>query len=452
MKTSVERIDAHTVRLTVELTAEEVDAAIDDAYRRIGQKVKAPGFRAGKAPKPIIDAQVGRDAVMAEAQEALVTDRYAEALGIEGLRPIEQPEMGELDMIEPGREFEFVAEVQVRPELTLSSIEDLAIEVPPAKASEREIDAQIDHLREKFATVEPVEGRGVAPKDFVLLTFTGRIDGEEYEGNSVDRYLYEMGRGLMPKEFEDGILGANPGDELTVEFPIPETSSVPEYVGKPATFDVVIHEVKEKVLPELTDELASNIGGFATVEEMRENTRQDLDRSKLFANRRAHEENARAALAERLEGEVPDAMVVSVRGAMTRDFMNSLESQNLSIERYSEATGMSASEIEAQIDAQSAKAVAEELALEALFRQLEFEVTDEDIEGEIRLMAGDGEDLDIEEKRAAWQAAGVMPVIHEQVMHRKAVEWLLSEDNVVVTIKDTEDVESTDDAEEEGDQ
>ncbi|MDZ4064386.1 MAG: trigger factor, partial [Coriobacteriia bacterium] len=303
MNTSVERIDAHTVRLTVGLTAEEVDAAIDDAYRRIGQKVKAPGFRAGKAPKPIIDSQVGRDAVIAEAQEALVTDRYGEALGMEGLRPIEQPEMGELDMIEPGREFEFVAEVQVRPELTLSSIKDLTIEVPPTTASEREIDAQIDHLREKFATIEPVEGRGIAEKDFVLMTFTGRIDGEEYEGNSVDRYLYELGRGLMPREFEEGILGANPGDELRIEFPIPETSSVPEYIGKSATFDVTIHEVKEKVLPELTDELASNIGGFATVEEMRENTRQDLDRTKLFANRRARESNARAALAERLEGE-----------------------------------------------------------------------------------------------------------------------------------------------------
>ncbi|MDZ4064296.1 MAG: hypothetical protein U1E22_06450, partial [Coriobacteriia bacterium] len=129
------------------------------------------------------------------------------------------------------------------------------------------------------------------------------------------------------------------------------------------------------------------------------------------------------------------------RGAMTRDFLNSLESQGISIERYSETTGMSASDLEAQIDEQSSKAVAEELALEALFRQLDLEVTDEDIEGEIRLMAGDDENLDIEEKRAAWEAAGIMPVIHEQVMHRKAVEWLLSDDNVVATIKDTEDAE-----------
>lgn len=439
MNTSVERIDAHTVRLTVKVTADEVDAAIDDAYRRIGQKVKAPGFRAGKAPKPIIDAQVGRDAVLAEAQEGLVSETYGDALNVEALRPIEQPEIGELDLIEPGTEYEYVAEVQVRPELTLSSVEDLSVEVPPSTASEREIDAQINHLREKFATVEPVEDRGVAEKDFVLLSFVGRIDGEEYEGNSVDRYLFEMGRNLMPADFEEGLLGVKPGDELTIEFAVPDTSSVPEYIGKTASFEVTVHEVKEKVLPELTDELASSIGGFASVDEMRANTREELDRTKLFANRRAHEGNARAALAARLEGDVPDAMIASVRGGMMRDLMNNLESQGMSIERYSEATGMSAADIQAQVDVESAKAVAEELALEALFRQLGLEVTDEDIEGEIRLMAGDAEDLDVEAKSAAWEAAGLMPVIHEQVMHRKAVEWLMDENNVTVTVKDTEE-------------
>ncbi|MDO8986893.1 MAG: trigger factor family protein, partial [Coriobacteriia bacterium] len=160
MKTTVERLDPAKVRLTVNVPAVEVDEAIAAANKRIAKKVKIPGFRAGKAPKPMIDTHIGREAVIADAQDELLNESYGAALDAEGLRPLGQPEIGELDLMEAGKDFDFVAEVEVRPELTLSSTDGLSVNVSPAVATDHEIDAQIDATRDRFATLEPVEDRG----------------------------------------------------------------------------------------------------------------------------------------------------------------------------------------------------------------------------------------------------------------------------------------------------
>jgi len=238
LKTSVEKLQGIRVKLTVTLTAEEVDKAISQSYAKIAAKVRIPGFRPGKAPRPIIDTHVGRETVLAEALEDLVEESYPLALDAEKLRPIDRPDVGDLDGLEPGKEYTFVAEIDLRPELTLSSIKDLSITVPLSKATDREIDAQIDYLRDRFASLKPVDDRGVADGDFALISFTGTVDGEGYEGNTVDKYLYETGRGQMPKEFDAAMLGAKPGDQVRAEFPVPDTSDNPDFVGKTAAFEI----------------------------------------------------------------------------------------------------------------------------------------------------------------------------------------------------------------------
>lgn len=429
MKTSVEKLGPSKVRLTVTVTVPEVDEAVDAAYKRMAKKVKVPGFRAGKAPRPVIDTHVGREAVIADAQDELLNDSYGKALDAEGIRPIANPEIGEIELMEPGKEFEFVAEVETRPELTLSSIKGLSVTLPSPTASDEEIDAQIDHTRERFATLEPVDDRGVQADDFVLLSFVGKVDGEEYDGNSVDKYLYEMNRGLMPAEFDEGLIGLRPGDEATISFEIPDTSSVEEYVGKTASFDVTVHEVKAKVLPVVDDEFASNVGGFDTVEEMRANLKEQMDRSKAIGRARELERSVRAALAERLEGEVPQQMVENTAGQMMRDFINGLESQGTNLKDYIAATGVSLETIQHDVDEQAAESVRQELALEALFRHQGWEITDADIEDEIMKIA-DSRESDPAELRRKWEETGVIAVLREQIMHRRAVEWLVDPANV----------------------
>ncbi len=433
MKTSVEQIDGHTVKLTVTVPAADVDQAIERAYREIAKRVKVPGFRPGKVPRPVIDNQVGRDYVLSEAQEDVLQQSYLAAVDSEELSPIASPEVAELDDLVAGEEFMYTAEVQVKPELTLSSIEGITVAVPTGEASDREVDAQIAHTRDRFASLEPVvEGRGIEADDFVLLSFVGTVDGQAYEGNTVDKYLYEMGHGLMPPEFDAGLIGLNPGDTTEVEFTIPENSSNQEFVGKTAHFDITVHEIKARVLPELDDEFASNAGGYETFEEMRADTKAKLDETKRTGRERMLGRNAREVLAERLEGDVPEAMVNSRNESMIRDFADGLQQRGMTIEQYVEATGYDMNKIAEDMKTQAEMMVREELALEALFRAVGMEVTEADVDEEIARFA-EVAGTTAEDIRARWEDTRAIEVLTEQIMHTKAVEWVTDPANVEIT-------------------
>lgn len=424
METTVERLEGNLVRVSVTVPASDVDAAIEKAYRNVSSKLRIPGFRAGKAPRPIIDSHVGPEAVLAEAQDELVQAAYTTAVDAEGVRPVESPDMGELDAIVPGEPFTFVAEIAVRPELPLTSLDDLVIYAGPSKTTDAEIDAQINHTRERFATLETVD-RPAQADDFVLLSFVGTADGETYDGNTVDKYLYEMNHGLMPEEFDATLVGTSAGDEVISEFLIPDTSSNPEFVGKQARFEITVHEVKAKVMPDLDDALAASVGGFDTLEEMRDDIRKKLDESKATGHARRVEMLAREMLAGRLEGEIPEVMIKSRASTMTRDFFESLEERGISLPDYVQTTGVQVEQIQSDIAVQAATRVKEELALESLFRAKGMHVTEEDFTQALLELAG-GDADGIERMRENLVEAGVTPIVKESIVHQKALEWLLA--------------------------
>jgi trigger factor len=429
LKTSVEKLQGTRIKLTVELAAPEVDKAIDAAYVRVARGVKIPGFRPGKAPRAVIDTYVGREVVLADALEVLVEESYPLAIGAEGIVPIDRPEVGELEGLVSGEPYSFAAELDVRPELTLSSIKGLTATVPPSKSSDREIEAQIDHLRDRFATVEPVEDRGVAADDFALISFTGTVDGEGYEENTVDKYLYELGRGQMPEPFDAAMIGAKPGDTVRAEFPVPDTSDNPEFVGKTAVFEITVHEIKAKRLPDVDDEFAGNVGGFDTAKDLRDDIRAKLDENKAVGHARLVEREARAALVGRLEGEVPQVMIATRTEAIFQDFFETIERQGYSLEKYLESTGLTSDQLRADLEREAAARVRDELALDALAREVGLTVTDEEIDAEINLMAISQETSEIV-FRQRLKANGAGPMVAEGLVTRKAVRWLM--DNVEI--------------------
>lgn len=429
MHTIVECLEGNKARITVTVPAAEVDREIAAAYARIGAKLRVPGFRPGKAPRPVIDTHVGREAVLDDAREQLVTDTYGRAISAEDLRTYGQPEVGELEPLVPGQDYTYTAEVGLRPELTLTSVEDFAVSVPPREASDREVDAQIEYTRERFATLESVD-RPAQDNDFVLISFVGTIDGEPYEGNTVDKYLYELGRGLMPPEFDAAIVGASAGSKVTAEFQIPETSSEPAFVGKQARFEIEVHEVKGKILPDLDDSFAAAAGGFDTFEEYREDVRAKLNAAKATGHPHQVEVAALAALVERLQGEVPEEMIQSRAASMTRDFFETLEQRGFTLEQYMDATGVSPEQIQADILRQAGLRVREELALEALFRAKGMEVTEEEVDQAVVALVS-GDEAEAERMRENLAESGALPIVREQIMHQKALAWLL--DNVVVS-------------------
>jgi len=427
LETNVERLEGNLIRLTVTVPAEEVDRGVDEAYRKFAGELKIPGFRKGHVPPRVIDNYVGAEGVLSEAQEQIVQDSYSRALIVEKLRPIEAPDVGELDLPTRGADYTYSADVAVRPESELSGYEGLTVTVPPKEATDREIDAQIDQIREGLSTLEVVEDRGITSSDFALLSFEGLIGGEEYEGGKVDKYLYEFGKAQMPLEFEESLFGAKTGEQ----------SSIPESVGKEATFDIEIHEIKQKVLPEIDDDLASE-AGYDSVDDMREKTREQLDNSKAVGHGKMVEGGARHALAERLEGDIPESMIKSRVGDMVRDFANSLESQGVSIEQYAAATGLSFDTLTKEFEGQAEESVREELALESLFRALGMEITDEDVDAEIAEIVGEDS---VQETRERFESSGIITSLEEQSMHRKATRWLM--DNVEVIEEEPSDEEAS---------
>lgn len=429
MKSSVERLEGNRVRITVEHSVDEVRDAISDAYTRVARSMKLPGFRPGKAPRPVIDTHVGREGVLAEALEELVETSYPKALDELQLRPMERPDTGALDQLVEGEGHTYTAEVDVRPEFVLSSIEGLVATVPPSKTGDDEIDAQVDYLRDRFATLEVVEGRGIQDGDFALISFVGTVDGEAADDLTVDKYLYEVGKGIMPQEFDAGLAGAKVGSSVHIEFPVPETAANTDYVGKPAAFDVEIHELKAKALAEANDELAANVG-FETIAELREDVRTKLDENKAAAHGRLVERGAREALAARLEGEIPPALVESRTDAMMEEFLDSLKDQGMSMEDYTEAVGISMEQIYTDISRQATVRVTEELALEALFRAAGLEYTEDELEAEIAKLA-EGDKVPAAAMRERLIQTGVIAYLRERLMHRHATRWLMDHVEVV---------------------
>ena len=423
LTTSVERLEGTSVKLTVTVDDVDVNKAIADANSEVGVQLRIPGFRKGKAPRPVVDNYVGQPYVLTEATEALVNEWYPRAVDAEGLRPIESPEMGELELVAKGEPYTFTVEILTRPELELESYEGLKVEVPRREVNDADIAHQIEELRERFASLQPVEGRGIELGDFALISFIGYVDDETYEGNQVDKYLYETGRGQMPVEFDDGLLGMEPGDEKRVEFRVPETSSNIEYVGKMAQFDVTVHEIKAKVLPEVDDAFAGEMG-FDTVELMREDLLERLGLQRHLAYDRAKEKRSREALARRLPGEIPAPMIRGRMESLQTDFNQRLSEQGLSLEQYAEMSGMTREVFEAELAKDADQQVREDLALEALFRALKMEVTDEEIDSEFEDIARATE-VTVEQARKKWQDMGLSAVIAESVMHRRAVGWLM---------------------------
>lgn len=429
MQTSVERLEGDRVTVTVTVPAAEVDAAIANSYAAIGKKLRIPGFRPGKAPRPVIDMHVGREAVLAEAQEDIVSDSYGRAISQEDIRTIGQPDVGELAMVEEGADYTYSAEVSLRPVLALSDADTFEVTVPSRRSSDSEIDAQIEYTRERFATLESVD-QPAAANDFVLLSFVGTVGGEAYEGNTVDKYLYELGRGMMPAEFDAAIVGTGAGGSVVAEFEIPDTSSNEEFVGKQARFEIDVHEVKTKVMPALDDEFAASAGGFDSMEEYRADVRKSLDDAKEAAHLREIETAALRVLTERLEGDVPEEMVESRANSMLREFFETLEERGISVQEYLQMTGVTPDQMQADLKEQADHRVREELALEALFRARKLEITETDVDDAVREIAG-GDEAAADALRENLATNGALPIVREQIMHRKALKWLMDSATVI---------------------
>ncbi|MGV8083103.1 MAG: trigger factor [Coriobacteriia bacterium] len=415
----VERLEGIKAKLTVTVSADEVDKVIADTYSDFSKKIRVPGFRRGKVPTPVIDAHVGAGQVVLEATETLVNDVYPRAIAQESLRIVGDPKVDLESPAEKGKPFVFTADVQLEPELTLSSLDDVTITLPSPEVTEERLDHAMEQMADRIASLEPVEDRAVEAHDFVELSFTGHLDDEPYEGNTVENETYEVSSGTMPPEFDEGLIGMKPGEEKRIEYKIAEGAANEEYVGKTIRFDATLHGIKKKVAPPIDDELAASFG-FDKLEEMREALRNDIAARAQDVYEESKERESLRALADRLEGEVPEIMIdIEVR-AMLRRLDRQLQASGSSLQEYSQRIGVMPEQMLKDMRPQAEEAVRNDLALAALFRQAELVRNPVDSAFE-QFMA---DRMQVPEKeRETWTVQN-RPVLDHQLMLKAALGWL----------------------------
>jgi trigger factor len=394
MKTQVSELADNRVRLDVEVPAGDVDHAFDHALSDLSGSVRVPGFRPGKAPKPLVARQVGRETVVKEALRDHLTAWYRRAVATAGIDPVDQPTIDWADEPAEGAPFAFTAEVEVKPPPEVNSYKGLEGTRPAGDVPEEAVTGEIERLRLTVAELNGVE-RGAEPGDFLVIDFVGSTDGKPFEGGSGSDYAVELGAERLVGELERGLVGMKAGEERDIAFSMPENYAAEHLAGKPVSFHVKLKDVKERVLPDLDDEFATSVSEFDTLGELRADIHERVRAVMDAQADQRYRASVLDALGAELKTPVPDALVQSRLQSMTRSLASELEARGIALADYLQATGMTGEQLVADMRVQAEDVVRKDLALEAVVAAEGIEVTDEMIEAWVREQAAEaGEDVD----------------------------------------------------------
>src|SRR3954465_879524 len=429
VKTKTSDLGDSRVRVEVEVEPAAVDKALSQAAASLGRDLKIPGFRKGKGPPQVVLQRVGRDAVLDEAVRNALPDWYEEAIGDARLHTVGDPSVDLGDLPDKGSPLEFSIEVGVRPAATLGDYKDLEVGRREPEVKDEDVDAEIEQLREKSAALENVE-RPAKKGDFVVIDFLGKVDGEPFEGGEARGYLLELGSNRLVEGFEEQLGGAAAGDDRQATAPLPEDSRAEALAGKEATFDVTVKEVKEKQLPELDDEFATEAGGFDSLEELRSDIETRLRESQeRMIDTEFREAVVDAAVAE-AEIDVPHDLVHAKAHEMWHQTERRLRAQGLDPERYLQLTGKDAHDLIDESEPEAEKALKREAVLAAVVEAENIEVTDEELLDSLRAASqGPGRPPTSEKKlqksldRA--KAEGRDEPLREDIAMRRAVDLMV---------------------------
>ena len=421
MRSTVEPLEGNKVKLSVELDESEFDKAIDNAFRTIAREVRIPGFRPGKAPRRVLEARFGADVARDQALRDALPEFYVDAVKEHDVDAIAAPEI-EITSGQEDGPVAFDAVVEVRPRIEVPGYGGLRVEVPRPAATDEEIDAQVDRLREQFAELSEV-GRAAREGDVVTMSIHGEEDGEAVPGLQADEYAYRIGAGSIAPELDTQLDGAKVGDALAFDGELAGT-------GRKVSFRVLVKKVQERVLPEVTDEWASEVSEFETVDELRADLAGRMANVRRMQAVMALREKAAEALVQLVEDEAPEPLVQQEMRARLEDLAMRLSAQGMSAEQYLSATGRTQEQLVEELRESAVQAVKADLALRAVAEAEGIEVTDDDLDGEIQALAARLREKP-EKVRKQLERNEQIPAVRSDLRTRKALEWLLEHVEVV---------------------
>jgi trigger factor len=386
MSLQIENLEKNMVKLTIEVAAEEFDAAIEKAYQKNKGKMNIQGFRKGKAPRSIIEKMYGVGVFYEDAANLLIPEAYESAAEESGLDIVSRPEI-DVTQIEKGKPFIFTAEVAVKPEITLGDYKGIEVEKTTVDVTEEELAAELDKVREQNSRTITITDRPVANGDMTVINFEGFVDGVPFEGGKAEDYSLTIGSRSFIDTFEDQLVGKNIGEEVEVNVTFPNEYHAPELAGKPAMFKVTVKEIKAKELPELDNDFAQDVSEFDTLDEYKADLKSTILSRKEKEAKREKEDKVVEKIIEKATMDIPEAMIETQVRQMADDFAQRMQSQGLSMEQYFQFTGMNAKQLFEQMRPQAVKRIQSRLVLEAIVKAENITISDEDLDKEIAEMA-----------------------------------------------------------------
>ena len=386
MSLQVEKLEKNMAKLTIEVSAQELEAAIQSAYQKNKSRISVPGFRKGKVPRQMIEKMYGKEIFYEDAANALIPGAYDKAMEECEESIVSSPKI-EVVQIEAGKPFIFTAEVALKPEVKLGKYKGVKVDKEVITVTEEEVAAEIEKERENNARTIEVEGRAVEDGDIATIDFEGFVDGVAFEGGKGENYPLTIGSGSFVPGFGEQLIGKNKDEEVDVNVTFPEDYHAEELKGKEALFKVTVKEVKTKELPEVDDEFAAEVSEFETLAEYKEDIRKKLTEKKEKEARNAKEEAVITAIIEDSAMEIPDAMLETQQRQIVDEFTQRLQMQGISLEQYFQFTGLDAEKMLEQAKPQADRRIKSRLVLEAIVAAEKITVSDEDYEKEIERMA-----------------------------------------------------------------
>ena len=386
MSLQVEKLEKNMAKLTIEVSAEELDKAMEKAYQKQKGRISLPGFRKGKAPRKMIESMYGKGVFMEDAVNSLVPQEYSKALTECELEIVSQPEINVTQM-EPGKALIFTADVATKPEVTLGDYKGVEVPKTEIAVTDEEVDAEVKKEQDKNSRTVVVEDRAAANGDIATIDFEGFVDGVAFDGGKGSDYALTLGSGTFIPGFEDQLVGANTGDHVEVKVTFPEEYQAKELAGKEAVFQCDVKKIETKEVPELDDEFAKDVSEFDTLAEYKEDVKKNLTEKKEKEARTAKENAAVDKAIENAQMDIPELMVQSQSRQMMDDFARRMQQQGLSMEQYFQFTGQSMDKMMEDMKPQALKRIQTRLVLEKIAEAEDIQPSEEEITEEIQKMA-----------------------------------------------------------------
>ena len=380
MSLQVEKMEKNMAKLTIEVAAEDLEKAMQNAYQKAKGRISIPGFRKGKAPRKMIEQMYGKGVFLEDAVNALIPEHYSKALAECELEIVSQPTI-DITQAEPGKAFIFTAEVAVKPEVTLGDYKGVEVPKTEITVTDEDVEAELKKEQEKNSRTISVEDRAAQLNDIVTIDFEGSVDGVPFDGGQATEYPLTLGSNTFIPGFEEQLVGAKVGDDVDVKVTFPEEYQAKELAGKEAIFKCAVKKIEAKELPELDDDFAKDVSEFDTLAEYKEHVKTNLE------DKKAKEDAAVDKVIENAQMDIPEAMLMTQCRQMLDDFSRRMQSQGLSMDQYFQFTGMTADKMMEDMKPQALKRIQTRLVLEKVAEVENIQPTEEEVNEEISKMA-----------------------------------------------------------------